>query len=86
MLPTVKLKLLQHSQLCHKGEFRHISISTQQQSWWCSKNLHRPFLRAILPTTVEASSWVMVVKRKTKALITLPPRWNSPPFGSVDNS
>ena len=41
--------LLQPSQRCHKGEFRHVSISTQQRSLQCGQNLRGPFLRATLP-------------------------------------
>jgi len=40
--------LLQHLQRCHKGEFRHVSISTRQRSLQCEQNLHGPFLRATL--------------------------------------
>jgi len=41
--------LLQRSQCCHKGEFRHGSISARQQSLRCGQNLCGPFLRATLP-------------------------------------
>jgi len=41
--------LLQRSQRCHKGEFRHVNISARQRSLWCGQNLCEPFLRAILP-------------------------------------
>jgi len=41
--------LLQHSQHCHKGEFRHVSISPWQWSLRCEQNLRGPFLRATLP-------------------------------------
>jgi len=41
--------LLQRSQRCHKGEFRHVSISARQRSLRCGQNLSGPFLRATLP-------------------------------------
>jgi len=40
---------LQCSKHCHKGEFRHVSISAQQRSLQCGQNLCGPFLRATLP-------------------------------------
>ena len=45
--------LLQRLQSCHKGEFRHVSISVRQLSLRCGQNLCGPFLRATLPMTVE---------------------------------
>ena len=47
--PNEDKTLLQRSQRCHKGEFRHVSISTRQRSLWCGRNLRGPFLRATLP-------------------------------------
>jgi len=41
--------LLQRSQPCHKGEFRHVSISARQRSLRCGQNIDGPFLRATLP-------------------------------------
>ena len=64
------------SQLHHRGEFRHISISARWQSWWCSWNLCEPFLRAEL-LTVEASALAMVANQKTKVFIASPQGWIS---------
>ena len=36
--------LLQHSQLCQHGEFRHVSVSERQRSRPCGQNLRVPFL------------------------------------------
>ena len=44
--------LLQRSQRCHKGAFRHVTISARQRSLRCGQNFRRPFLRATLPMTV----------------------------------
>ena len=41
--------ILQRSQRFHKGEFRHVSMSTRQRSLRCGQNLRGPFLRATLP-------------------------------------
>ena len=51
--------LLQCSQRCHKGEFRHVSISTRQRSLWCGQNLCGPFLRATLTMTVVSYARAM---------------------------
>jgi len=51
--------LLQRSQRCHKGDFRHVSISAQQRSLQCGQNLHGPFLRATLPMTVGSCAQAM---------------------------
>jgi len=69
--------LLQRSQRCHRGEFQHVSISTQQRSLRCGQNLCGPFLRATLPMTVGSCARAMVDNGKTKGLITPPPRWVS---------
>ena len=69
--------LLQRSQRWHRGEFRHVSISTQQRSLRCWQNLRGPFLRATLPMTVRSCARAMVDNGKTKGLITPPPRWVS---------
>ena len=62
--------LLQCSQLCHQGEFRHLSVSAQWHWWQCSQNLHGLFLRAVVTTKVEASlTWAIVADGKAKALI-----------------
>jgi len=37
--------LLQRSQRCHKGVFRHVSISARQQSLRCGQNFRGPFLK-----------------------------------------
>jgi len=42
-------KTLQRSQHCHKGQFRHVSISARQRSLRYGQNLCGPFLRATLP-------------------------------------
>jgi len=47
------------AQCCHKGEFRHVSISAQQRSLRCGQNLHGPFLRTTLPMAVGSCSRVM---------------------------
>jgi len=52
--PRWRQTLLQHSQCCHKVEFRHVSISAQQRSLQCGQKLRGPFLRATLPMTVRA--------------------------------
>jgi len=44
--------LLQRSQRCHKGKFRHVSITTRQRSLRCRQSswaFRGPFLRATLP-------------------------------------
>jgi len=51
----IQNKLLQRSQLHYQGEFQHLSIIEQQQPWQCSQNLRGPFLKAVLPTTVNWS-------------------------------
>ena len=66
--------LLQHSQRCHKGEFRHLSISARQQSLRCGQNLRGLFLRAALPMTVGSCARAMTDNGEIKGLITLPPR------------
>jgi len=43
--------------VAHKGEFRHLSISTQQRSLRCGQNLHGPFLRATLPDRALERLW-----------------------------
>ena len=43
--PKLRWTLLQHSQHCHKGEFRHVSMSAQQRSLQCGQNLRGLFLR-----------------------------------------
>jgi len=75
--------LLQRSQRCHKGEFRHVSISARQQSLWSGQNLRGPFLRATLPITVRSSDGG---HGETKGLITPPPRWVSAQFVSLHDS
>jgi len=69
--------LLQRSQHCHNSEFRHISISTRQQSLRCTQNLCGPFLRATLPMRVESCAQAMADNGETKGLITPPSRWVS---------
>ena len=69
--------LLQRSQRCHNGDFRHIIINTRQRSLRCGQNLRGPFLRATLPMTVGSCARVMAADGKTKGLITPPPRWVS---------
>ena len=51
--------LLQRSQRCHKGEFRHVSISARQQSLRRGHNLCKPFLRATLAMTVGSCARAM---------------------------
>ena len=52
--PNEDRTLLQRSQRCHKGEFRHVSISARQRSLQCGQNLRVPFLRAtLLDRTLE---------------------------------
>ena len=68
--PEGRKKLLQYSQLCHQGEFWHLSLSAWRQSWQCSQKLHGLFVRAVLPMKVEAST--LVVNEKIKALVTPP--------------
>jgi len=74
--PNEDRTLLHCSQRCHKGEFRHVSISTQR-SLRCGQNLRGPFLRATLPMTVGSYARVMADNGKAKGLITPPPRWFS---------
>ena len=69
--------LLQRSQHCRNGEFRHVGISTRQQSLRCGQNLRGPFLRATLPMTVGSCARAMADNRETKGLITPPSRWVS---------
>ena len=75
--PDKDKTLLQHSQRCHEGEFRHISISARQRSLRCGQNLRELFLRATLPMTVRSCARAMADNRETKGLITPPPRWVS---------
>jgi len=65
---------LQRSQRCHKGDFRHVSISTPQQSLRCGQNLRGPFLRATPQMTVGSCVRTMADNGETKGLITTPPR------------
>ena len=51
--------LLQRSQRCHNGEFRHVSISTRPRSLRCGQNLRGPFLRATLLMRVGSCARVM---------------------------
>jgi len=69
--------LVQRSQRCHNGEFRHISISTRQRSLQCGQNLRGPFVRATLPMRVGSCARAMADNGETKGLITPPPRWVS---------
>ena len=62
--------LLQRSQRCHNGEFRHVSISTRQRSLRCGQNLRGPFLRATLPIVRSSDGG----HGETKGLVTPPPR------------
>jgi len=77
--PRRRQTLLQRSQRCHKGKFRHVSISTRQQSLRCGQNLCGPFLRATLYTA--DGSWIVHSSDgghgETKVLITPPPGWVS---------
>ena len=66
--------LLQRSQRCHKGEFRHRSISTRQRWLRCGQNLFGVFLRATLPITVGSCARTMADNGETKELVTPPPR------------
>jgi len=66
--------LLQCSQHCHKGEFRHVSISAQQRSLRCGQNLCGLFLRATLPMKVGSCTRAMAINGKTKVLRTPPLR------------
>jgi len=77
--PKEDKKLLQFSQLCHQGEFRHLSVSARRPSWQCCQSLHGLFLRAVLPAKVEVSTQAVATDGKTKAFISLPPRWDSSP-------
>ena len=45
--------LLQRSQLCQHGEFRHVSVSERQQSRPCGQNLCGAFVTAVLATNFE---------------------------------
>ena len=58
--------LLQRSQRCHKGEFRHVSISVQQRTLRCGKNLRGPFLRVTLPMTVGSCARAMAINGRQK--------------------
>jgi len=59
---------------CHRGKFRHASISARQQSLQCGHNLRRPFLRA----TLADDSWIVRSSDggngETKGIITPQPR------------
>ena len=66
--------LLQHSQRCHKGEFRQVSISARQRSLRCGQNHRGPFLRATLPMTAESWARAIADTEETKGLITPTPR------------
>ena len=59
--------LLQRSQRCHKGEFRHVSISARQRSLRCGRNLRGAFLRATLPMAVGSCARAMA-NPETKGL------------------
>ena len=69
--------LLQRSQCCHNGDFRHISISTWRRSLQSGQNLRGPFLRATLLMRVGSCARAMADNEKTKGLITPPSRWVS---------
>jgi len=69
--------LLQRPQCCRNGEFRHVSISTRQQSLRCGQNFHGPFLRGTLLMRVGSCAQTMVDNEETKGLITPPSRWVS---------
>jgi len=58
---------LQLSQRCHKGEFRHVSISARQRSLRCGQNLPESY-------TAGSCAQAMADNRETKGLITPPPR------------
>lgn len=60
-------KLFQHSQLCHWGEFCHVSISAQWQLRWYDQNFCGPFLRAMLSIRVQVSTWAMADDREDKS-------------------
>jgi len=64
---------LKHSQLCHRGEYWHISVSAWQQSRLCGQNLRGPFL--CTSVKVEASARLMAANGRTKMLVTPPTRW-----------
>ena len=64
--------LLQRSQRCRKGEFRHVSISTQQRLLRRGQNLRVPFLRATPPMTVGSCARAMADNGGAKGLITPP--------------
>ena len=67
-------KLLQHSQLSQRGEFRHVSVSERQRSHLCGQNLCGAFERAVLATNFEESDRAMAADGTTKALVSPPPR------------
>ena len=67
--------LLQRSQPCHKGEFRHVSVSERQLSLRCGQNLRGPFLRATLPMRGGSCARAMADNGETKGLITPSPKW-----------
>jgi len=58
--------LLQHSQHCHKGEFRHVNFSARQQSLRCRHNLRRAFLRATLAMTAGSCAQAMAATGRQK--------------------
>jgi len=73
-------KWVQHSWLHHQGEFWHISINAWWQWWQCIvRILVGPSWELYCQLTLKWSTQAMAVDRKTKALITPPPRWNSVP-------
>ena len=63
-----------------QGWVWHISVSARQQSWHCGhcwQNLHRPFLRAILPMTVGSGAQAVADNRKTNGLRIPPLKWET---------
>ena len=62
--------LLQHSQLCQHGEFRHVSVSERQRSRPCGQNVRVPFLRTVLPPEVDGAleQWRPTAREKRSYL------------------
>ena len=54
-----------------QGKFWHIRVSVRQQSWRYGQG---PFLKAALPTMIEASVQATAADGKTKTLINPPTR------------
>ena len=58
--------LIQRSQLCQHGEFRHVSVSERQRSWLCGQNLCGAFVRLYWQSTSKGAieQWQPTAQQK----------------------